>query len=202
MQKIFLITFTVCAACSEKQEDTASNDSEQTSTDSAEPETDPEPEPEPEWNENSDYNVDATGTDWVYFSLSQSDIVEPIEPMDSSEWDLAFKRYQVAINGGISGTGPVQVLMQNGVYDDYESLSEPPEGEWMVDEEDANDDGEPEYAFQDWFDYDIGTHVLTPTDAVYFVQATDGNVYKIRFLDYYHPTYGESGYQSIEFDSL
>ncbi|MEC7987032.1 MAG: HmuY family protein [Myxococcota bacterium] len=153
-------------------------------------------------NPDIDKTINATdASTWIYFDLESASIVSPEDPTDSTDWDIAFQRYQIAINGGISGTGEMEVLPVLGVYDDFETLDEAPEGEWVTDVEDADDDGIPEYAFQDWFDYDVSTHILTPANAVYFVRTVEENTFRVRIHDYYSAQ-GDSGYMSVEFDEL
>ena len=125
----------------------------------------------------------------------------PEDPTDSDSWDLAFQRYTIAVNGGISGTGNVEVLPLWEVYDEFESVIDIPEEGWVTDMEDADDDGLPEYAFKDWFDYDLSTHILSPADVVYLVHTVEENTFRVRVIDYYSAQ-GDSGYMSIEFDQL
>ena len=156
----------------------------------------------PEEMETADYTVDATDSEtWVYFDLATGSEVVPDTPEDSLDWDLKFQRYEIAVNGGVSGTGNVQVLIGSGLYDTYDDVEDLADGDWITDSEDADADGKPEYAFQDWFNYDLSTHVLSPADIVYFVQSTGGDIYKFRVLYYYNAD-GISGHMSIEFDPI
>ena len=47
--------------------------------------------------------------DWVYFDLDTFSVVFPDNPDDDDRWDLAFQRFKIKVNGGISGTGGVAV---------------------------------------------------------------------------------------------
>ena len=176
----------------------------------AEPEDTEEPEDtvEPEDTEepmdpNIDETIDATdSTVWTYFDLESRSIVSPADPANAEDWDLAFQRYVIAVNGGVSGNGGVEVLEVAGMFSDFENVVEvPADGTWSTDAEDADGDGKPEYVFQTWFDYDISTHVLTPADIVYLVRTVEGNPFRFRILHYYSPE-GESGYMNIEFDQI
>lgn len=54
--------------------------------------------------------IDATKTDqWVYFNLANNAVVYPVDPDNSDEWDLAFQRFKIKTNSGVSGTGGVRV---------------------------------------------------------------------------------------------
>ncbi len=128
--------------------------------------------------------VNATSqTDWVYLDLESSSMVTPATPEDSTEWDLAFRRYKVALNGGVSGTGGMEAVPLPGV--DYNTeLEEPTEG-WITDEPDADGDGDMEYALDSWFDYDSDTHEVTPADTIFVLRTVEGGLMKFEFLAYY-----------------
>lgn len=139
--------------------------------------------------------IDATdATVWAYLDLPQKALVEPADPAASAEWDLAFQRFDVALNGGASGTGGVEVTWVDGA--DFDALATAPTTGWVTDAPDANDDGDPEYAFATWYDYDGDTHTLSPVDRVYVVRATDDLTYKLEIVDYYDDA-GTSGYMTF-----
>jgi PKD repeat protein len=54
--------------------------------------------------------VDATdGERWVYVDLDNFAIVTPADPAADAQWDIAFQRFLVKLNGGASGSGGVEV---------------------------------------------------------------------------------------------
>jgi hypothetical protein len=150
----------------------------------------------------ADYTVPATDSSvWLYLDLETGTLVYPSNPEDSSEWDLKFQRYNIAVNGGVSGTGGVTVQILEGLYDSYETATPSDALPWITDEADSNNDGKPEYAFGTWYDYDFSTHILSPADRMYVLTATTGDVYKMRVVDYYGAD-GDSGYLSFQIDIL
>ena len=160
-----------------------------------------EEEVEEEFLIDADVTIDATdSTVWIYFDLSSGTIVEPETPEDSTEWDLKFQRYEIGVNGGVSGTAGVMVAYEEGTYDSFDDITTIPELSWNTDLEDSDDDGKPEYAFESWFDYDISTHVLTPKNIVYFIETSE-HTYKFRIVDYYGPN-SASGYMSFDFSQM
>ncbi|MFK7991381.1 MAG: HmuY family protein [Sandaracinaceae bacterium] len=129
--------------------------------------------------------VDATSTsDWRHLDLDSGESVDAAEG-----WELSFSRFRVRINGGVSGTGGVQVAELDGVS--FESVMRAPEDGWTVPVPDgeADDDTEADNAFNngqtDWFDYEVETHTLTPRDVTYVVASTEGRFFKLRFDGYY-----------------
>jgi len=129
--------------------------------------------------------VDATSmTDWVYFSLESKTEVSPAQPEQSDEWDVAFQRSNVKVNGGISGAGSVSVSALSEAFDDVVA---PPADGYLEDAEDADMDGSPDYAFaagDGWYEYDPAAHTLSARDTV-FVVKTLGGYFKLQFSSYY-----------------
>lgn len=106
-----------------------------------------------------------------------------------SGWDLAFSRFRVRTNGGVSGSGGVQVAALDG--QDFDALERAPETGWTVDVPDgeADDDSEPDNVFNngenDWYTYELATHELAPRDVTYVVASSEARFYKLRFEAYY-----------------
>jgi hypothetical protein len=126
----------------------------------------------------------ADASAWQHLDLDTGLSVEPAEG-----WELAFSRFRVRINGGVTGTGGVQVAALEG--QDFDALTQAPESGWTVPEPDgdADDDDEPDNVFNngesDWYDYDVETHTLTPRDVTYVVASTEGAFFKLAIETYY-----------------
>jgi len=129
--------------------------------------------------------IDATDSvAWVYFDLETRAVVTPALPEDTSEWDLAFRRFRIKVNGGVSGTGGVEAAELRG--GDYETLTQAPAAGYLTDQPDDEDENEePEYAFDGWFDYNSATHVVTAADVIYATRSVEGSYAKIKLLAYY-----------------
>lgn len=136
--------------------------------------------------------IDATSSsDWAWLDLvAGATVEEPANPADSDVWDLGLRRQAIQINGGVSGTGGMEVVPLAGV--DYNTAIEAPTEGWITDQADADDDGDLEYAFDSWFEYDSGTHQLAAADITWVVKAVGGELFKLRVLDYYDEA-GTSG---------
>jgi hypothetical protein len=104
-------------------------------------------------------------------------------------WDLAFSRFRVRTNGGVSGDGGVQIAALEG--QSFDALVRAPAEGWTVDRPDGelDDDAEPDNVFnngeRDWYEYEQETHTLTPRDVTYAIATGDGHFYKLRFDAYY-----------------
>lgn len=128
--------------------------------------------------------VDATDASlWVYFSLRENAEVTPGAPEVSPDWDLAFQRSNVKVNGGASGSGEVLVAVASG---SFESVTTPP-GEGYLADTDEDGDGSPDYVFaagDGWYSYDPASHLLTARETVFVVKTGDQH-FKLQFTSYY-----------------
>lgn len=128
--------------------------------------------------------VDATGTDaWQRLDLDTGLAVDAGEG-----WDLAFSRFRGRTNGGVSGSGGVLAARLPG--QPFETLTRAPEDGWLVDRLGPEDTVENafhggEEGADDWYEYTLATHTLTPRDVTYVVASTEARFYKLRFLSYY-----------------
>ncbi|MEX1362972.1 MAG: HmuY family protein [Nannocystaceae bacterium] len=144
--------------------------------------------------------VDATADGgWVYLDLSDGQQLEVDDPQANLDWDLAFRRFHIKLNGGASGGGGVEAAIVEDPS--FETLSSAPADGYLYDQPDGDDeDDEPDYVLQDWYDYDIMTHVLTPAPVVYVIRHEDG--YTKLVLDGYYDDAGTSGHPSFRWASV
>jgi hypothetical protein len=134
--------------------------------------------------------------EWVYMHLELGTWVPAAEAAGAAAWDLAFRRFHMKLNGGVSGGGDVAVALLPGAeFDDVVEV--PADATFLTDQADANADGVPEYVMSigdtRWYEYDVTTHVLTPKDMVYVVKGSTGSYYKLQMLEYYDMA-GTPGY--------
>jgi hypothetical protein len=124
---------------------------------------------------------------WVYLSLQSGEEVAPVDPSTSDEWDLAFQRFHIITNGGVSGSGTTSVAALLG--ESFTEVSAAPESGYVSDQPDSDDDdtvADSAFAVDDgWYDYDPATNRLSPKQIVYVVRTTPGVHYKLALLDYY-----------------
>jgi hypothetical protein len=146
--------------------------------------------------------VDATGErQWIYLNLQTKQQTTPIGPETAADWDLGFQRFKIKLNGGVSGSGGVEVAAVAGA--DFDAVTEAPTGPYRTDAADSadDDDEEPELALvsrdMGWFDYDPRAHVLSPKDVVYVVRSVNNGYFKLRLLGYYDDA-GTSGYLTLQ----
>jgi hypothetical protein len=148
--------------------------------------------------------VDASASDtWVYFSFVSGAQVIPLDPQDSSDWDLGFQRFHIITNGGASGNGGASVAtLADQAFADV--VAAPAEG-YVADEPDSDDsDTLVDSAFETgdgWYAYDEMTNRLSPRPIVYVIRTARGAHYKLSILDYYDDA-GSSGHPTFSWAEL
>jgi hypothetical protein len=126
------------------------------------------------------YTVDATDeTRWRWFDFSRDAIVESPGPR---EWDLAFRRHDVLVNGGEGFAGNGGAIALEGVA--FDSVDEVPEAGYLPSEA-GRDSTNP--LFEKWYDYGFTSHLLEPKPRVYAIRTADGRYAKLEILSYYCP---------------
>lgn len=142
--------------------------------------------------------IDATNkTAQVYVDLDEGVELKPDEAFETGAWDLWFKRFEIAMNGGGSSPdGPVRVAVLKGV--DYAALTAAPAAGYQ------QDTSEKVFAAAEggWYYYDLGVHrLLTRAELVYVVHTTEGAYFKLKMLDYYDAS-GTPASLSLEYAPL
>lgn len=136
---------------------------------------------------------------WVYFDLETGVELEVDQRTEDLQWDLAFRRFHVATNSGVSGPGGSEVALLPRAFDEVTGI---PDTGFLVDEADGDDDNDdPDYVFRDWYDYNFMTHVLTPQTQTYVVRTGSGNTFKVA-LERYYDEAGTSGFPAVAWSAL
>ncbi|MEZ4235378.1 MAG: HmuY family protein [Myxococcota bacterium] len=137
--------------------------------------------------------IDATSaSNWIFLDLDLETL--EVEP-DTAGWDIALSRQRIKLDGGVSGDAGVEVAVVEAAR--VEDVTTAPADGYVTDLPDDDDENtEPEYAFDVWFDYNPENHVLTPKDLVFVVRSTDGLLYPVEVLSYYDDA-GTSGFMSL-----
>lgn len=140
---------------------------------------------------------------WRYFSFATAGEVSPADPASSPDWDLAFQRFHVLSNGGVSGSGGTAIaIVPNQTL---AALTSAPADGYIEDQPDGDDDDSvAESAFSSgdgWYAYDTATNRLSPYPNVYVVRTGSGASYKLAISDYYDAA-GTSGHPSFEWSEL
>lgn len=162
--------------------------------------------------------VDASSEeDWVYLDLTTAMQVSPADPSaEADSWDIAMRRTDIKLNGGVSGTGTA--ALDDRFEADWDSIAAASaDAEWHVDESEAlafisyppadPEAGEgcgPGAGDYGWYYYSSfcndgnGIHYISPRDALYLLRGKDGNYWKLRMLGYYDES-GNSAQLSFEY---
>jgi hypothetical protein len=137
----------------------------------------------------STFEINASSNDpavWVYFDLDTLSIVTVDSAVTDSTWDVAFQRFRIKSNGGISGSNGVQVAHLDLPIDDFDQA--PLEG-YRSDEMDGADPRtQPGLAFLregGWYDYNGTTHLLTPKIRTFVVKVSEAKYFALQMTSYY-----------------
>ncbi len=163
-----------------------------------------------------DYNV-KDHTKWYYFSFDNGFVGEgsatPADGDDSlwmarMDWDIAFHRNNVRTNGGMSGNGQGGVMILN--TNDFESVTQVPEGEFVVDTIYTKfmntPDMPPVYITStlneeanSWANYnhDEGAWLLEKRN-VFVIKTANGKYAKLQFLNFLNDE-DASGYMTLQY---
>lgn len=126
------------------------------------------------------YTVDARDEGvWRWFDFSRGAVVDAPGARD---WDLAFRRHDVLVNGGEGFAGEGGAIALEGVS--FAELGEAPAGEYLPSVA-GRDSTNP--AFEDWYDYGFTSHLLEPRPIVFAIRTADGRYAKLEILSYYCP---------------
>lgn len=124
------------------------------------------------------YTVDAReDLRWRYFDFSRGSVVE--DPSEL-EWDLAFQRLWVIVNGGSGFAGEGGVVDLGPIA--FDSVQGAPESGYVSTETRTDTINR---AIARWYDYSFLSHLLTPKPHTYIVRTAEGRYAKLELLGYY-----------------
>lgn len=122
------------------------------------------------------YTADATREGWSYFDFSRGAVVDDPE---GTNWDLAFRRHSIIVNGGPGFTGRGGVLETTVPFD---SLTTAPADGYVANRVRGDTVNT---VTEDWYEYSWMSHILRPKPTTYVVRTADGNYAKLELLSYY-----------------
>ena len=151
------------------------------------------------------------GTDnWIYFSLSEGKIIEGINEAnrhDNTKWDLAFYRYNVRTNSGLSGIGNGGALDTKAT--DLSAVTTVPSGKFTTDvmgEITSSMSSFPPPSIKTPLNAELSESIkfqgppptYTPNNHVYIVKTADGKYAKIQIRGFYNDE-GKSGFVNFSY---
>ena len=155
------------------------------------------------------FEVNSTSsTTWKYFSFATNDTVTVADPATSTNWDLAFQRYRIKTNGGLSGNGSGSAANsykkgQTG----FDELTAIPDTTSFVSDASISIAVQQGYAsyivnptIYTWFTLEFATQgtQIVPSDYIYIIKTGTGKYAKVWFKSYYSAT-NQSGYVTFQY---
>lgn len=151
----------------------------------------------------------AYGNDWIYYSLEKGKEVSVSEAShaESTDWDIAFNRYNVRTNSGASGKGKGGALLTD--VKELAACTTVPQGTFTVDA--AYTITAPGTGFPPPTMESTANEVLckaitfsgpppsyTPSDYVFIVRTASGKYAKLKAKSFFNDE-GKSGFYSFEY---
>jgi hypothetical protein len=155
------------------------------------------------------FEINSTSsTVWKYFSFASNDTLTVTDPANSTAWDLAFQRYRIKTNGGLSGSGSGSAANsykkgQSG-FDDLIVVSDTATFKPDVSIDIAVQQGYATYivnpVLYTWFTLEFATQgtQIVPSDYIYIVKTSSGKYAKVWLKSYYSAT-NLSGHVTFQF---
>jgi hypothetical protein len=155
------------------------------------------------------FEVNATSsTNWKYFSFEKNDTVIISDPATSLDWDIAFQRYRIKTNGGISGSGSGSAANSwKKLQEGFDVLKVIPDTTTFTSDQAvqiAVQQGYTTYnvnpVLYTWFGMEFGANgtQIIPTDNIYIIKTAKGKYAKVWFRSYYS-SYNVSGYVTFQY---
>ena len=149
-----------------------------------------------------------SSTLWKYFSFATNDTVTITDPANSKGWDLAFQRYRIRTNGGLSGNGLGSAANsylkgQTG----FDALRVVSDTSTFINDASISIAVQQGYAtyivnpmLYTWFSLQFATQgtQIVPGDYIYIVKTGTGKYAKVWLKSYYN-AYAASGYVTIQY---
>lgn len=124
--------------------------------------------------------IDASDPEaWRYAELARGTVAA--DP--TAAWDLAFRRFEVRLNGGPGYRGQGGAIDLGDVA--LDSVGTLPSEGYRAMEPSGRDTINP--VLDHWYAYSYTTHVLTPKDRTLALRTHDGRGVALRFVSYYCP---------------
>ncbi|MCB9713875.1 MAG: HmuY family protein [Myxococcales bacterium] len=138
--------------------------------------------------------MDAPTNPWIYLRFTPEGLrkveVDDLQALESTDWDIAAKRFGLRLNGGVSGPSQVSAVALEGMT--YEDVTELPPGAELAQEsfydadctliDDGSGQGAPAYLLAQWWTY---PGCVATTGVPFILQLDDGSLVKLVVDAYY-----------------
>ena len=122
-------------------------------------------------------HLDASGEDFVYYSLAQGRLATEVE-VNFGAWDIAFQGTSIKVNGASQILDVAFALVE-----------EAPEEGYATDEDGMSEI--PSDSESRWFHYDFNSHVITALpDKTIVLKTKMGEYAKVKITNYYKTVFG------------
>ncbi|MEM9456734.1 MAG: HmuY family protein [Myxococcota bacterium] len=138
--------------------------------------------------------VEAPNNPWIYLRFTAEGLekvdIDDIQALDSTDWDIAAKRFGIRLNGGVGGPSTVSAAILDGST--YEEITALPDDAMMASDEfydadcnlidDGTGQGAPNYRLTPWWTY---PGCVATTFVPFVLELADGSHVKLVIEAYY-----------------
>ncbi len=146
---------------------------------------------------------------WVYFSFSKGAIVNVTDDQNDSNWDIAFHRGDVRLNGGLSGKGSGEAINTNKT--EWNAVTSAPTSGYVTDKigkittsftgSGITEEDQPfSQTMSSWLTVDISNPPpkYTVNNYIYVLKTANGKFVKMQIYDHKNAT-NATGYVSFKY---
>ncbi len=139
-------------------------------------------------------NVDASSKT-AYFNLATGKEVAEV----SGDWDIAFNRTTIMVNGGSSGKGNATAVVLTDTS--FEKVTTYPQAGFKTDSE--NEKAIPSGSGNGWYEYNMADHSINPIPGrIVVIKTSSGKYVKLEVLGYYNKSNYNSANYSFRYSFL
>jgi hypothetical protein len=110
----------------------------------------------------------------VYYDLDAAAVTDE----NDAGWDFRVSTWVIETNGGVTGSGGVELVSIPGAYESFDERCQAPSLGFAADESAGE-------GFSTWYNYNMSTHIVTPNDRMFYIRTTDGAYHRLRIDGYY-----------------
>ncbi len=136
-----------------------------------------------------------------YYDFSSGQQVTPVDPQNSTAWDIYVEAYDIFLNSTVSGSGNVAAfaaydgLSNKTDFDGLTAVNQFGDFRWVQDELASA------FTATDWYNYNFQTHTLTSKRHTYVVKS-GGKNYKVEIVSFYGESSSDDAVYTIHWSEL
>jgi hypothetical protein len=121
-------------------------------------------------------NLTVTASEVYFLKFDELSEVTVDDPLFNSDWDISIENLtNIKLNGGATAPGSVYAKVLTDMP--FEDVTAAPDDIYQTDDQNGP------YIGENWYYYDVNTHMVNPVDDTYVIKSVSGDYYKFRITD-------------------